>query len=115
MELIVNNNLFNVKCVITTKDIQKGMMGKKFDKTFDGMLFIMKEGDHSFWMKNCIISLDIIFINGNKITKIHNNCKPCKTPECDRYTGNGDMILELKGGSCIKYDITEGDTILLQD
>jgi hypothetical protein len=25
------------------------------------------------------------------------------------------MILELKGGTCIKYDITEGDTIMLQD
>ena len=106
MELIVNNNLFNVKCVITSKDIQNGMMDKKFDKSFDGMLFIMKDGDHSFWMKNCIISLDIIFIKDNKINK---------TPECDHYTGNGDMILELKGGTCIKYDIAEGDTIILQD
>jgi uncharacterized membrane protein (UPF0127 family) len=69
MELIVNNNLFNVKCVITTKDIQKGMMGKKFDKSFDGMLFIMKDSNHSFWMKDCIISLDIIFIKNNKSTK----------------------------------------------
>ena len=115
MELIVNNNLFNVKCVMTSKDIQKGKMGKKFDNTFNGMLFMMKDGDHSFWMKNCIISLDIIFIKNNIITKIHNNCKPCKTSECERYTGNGDMILELKGGTCIKYDITEGDTIILHD
>jgi uncharacterized membrane protein (UPF0127 family) len=115
MELIVNNNLFNVKCVMTSKDIQKGMMGKKFNKDFDGMLFMMKNGDHSFWMKSCIIPLDIIFIKNNRITKIHNNCKPCTTPECDRYKGSGDMVLELKGGTCIKYDITEGDTILLQD
>ena len=100
---------------MTSKDIQKGMMGKKFDKSFDGMLFIMKGEHHSFWMKNCIVSLDIIFIKNNKITKIHNNCKPCKTSECDRYVGNGDMILELKGGTCIKYDIAEGDSIMLQD
>jgi uncharacterized membrane protein (UPF0127 family) len=100
---------------MTSKDIQKGKMGKKFDNTFNGMLFMMKDGDHSFWMKNCIISLDIIFIKNNIITKIHNNCKPCKTSECERYTGNGDMILELKGGTCIKYDITEGDTIILHD
>jgi hypothetical protein len=25
------------------------------------------------------------------------------------------MVLELKGGTCIKYDIAEGDTIILQD
>lgn len=115
MELIVNNNLFNVKCVLTSKDIQEGMMGKKFDKDFNGMLFLMKEGEHSFWMKNCITSLDIIFIKNNTIKKIHHNCKPCKTSECDHYNGEGDMILELKGGSCIKYDITEGDKIILQD
>ena len=42
MDVIINNNLFNVKCVITSKDTQQGMMGKKFDDTFDGMLFIFQ-------------------------------------------------------------------------
>ena len=66
MELIINNNLFNVKCMITKKDTEMGMMGKTFDNSFDGMLFMMGDGDHSFWMKNCIIPLDIIFIK-NKL------------------------------------------------
>ncbi len=27
----------------------------------------------------------------------------------------GDMILEINGGDCIKYDITEGDSILIKE
>jgi uncharacterized membrane protein (UPF0127 family) len=41
----------------------------------------MDDKEHSFWMKNCITSLDIIFIKNNKITKIHKECKPCKTED----------------------------------
>ena len=111
MELIINNNLFNVKCMITKKDTEMGMMGKTFDNSFDCMLFMMGDGDHSFWMKNCIIPLDIIFIKNKKVNIIHHNCEPCRTNECERYSGDGDMILELEGGACRKYDIVEGDRV----
>jgi uncharacterized membrane protein (UPF0127 family) len=111
MEIIINNNLFNVKCVITKKDITEGMMHKKFNDEFDGMLFFMKDEPHSFWMKNCIISLDIIFIRNNKVLNIHHNCPPCNTEECERYEGEGDLVLEVDGGTCNKYDIKEGDNV----
>lgn len=115
MELIINNNLFNVNCVMTQKDIKNGMMGKKFNDEFDGMLFLMDEGNKSFWMKNCIIPLDIIIIQNNKISKIHHDCPPCESDNCPRYEGYGDMILELDGGTCNKYDIKEGDRIYFKD
>ena len=86
------------------------MMGKRFED-FNGMLFLMGDGKHCFWMKNCIINLDIIFIDNNKITKIHHDCKPCKTEDCDNYCGIGDMILEIPGGYCKELDIKEGDIV----
>lgn len=113
MKVKINNNLFDVKTLLTSKDTQKGMMGKKFDGSFDGMLFFMKKKPHSFWMKNCLEHLDIIFINDNIISKIHHNCKPCFTEECKRYEGNGDLVLEIPGGTCKKYDIKEGDELEL--
>jgi uncharacterized membrane protein (UPF0127 family) len=115
MEILLNNNLLNVKCVMNTKDIQNGMMNKKFSKDFDGMLFLLNGNDHSFWMKDCIIPLDIIFINDNRVTKIHSNCKPCKKEPCKRYTGKGDMVLELPGGFCDKYEINVGDILVAND
>lgn len=111
MKLVINNNLFNVKSVMTGKDIASGMMQKNFDNTFDGMLFLVEDGSHSFWMKNCICNLDVIFIKNGKITKVHHNCPPCITEECDHYTGSGDMVLELSGNTCKKYNIKEGDLV----
>lgn len=113
MKVKINNNLFNIKTVLTSKDTQNGMMNKKFDDSYDGMLFLMDNGPHSFWMKNCVIHLDIIYIDGENIIKIHHNCKPCFTDDCENYKGTGDMILELPGGSCKKYNIKEGDTVNL--
>lgn len=112
MKVKINNNMFDVKTVLTSKDTQNGMMGKKFDG-FDGMLFFMKNEPHSFWMKNCLVHLDILYIDNNKITKIHHNCKPCFTEECEQYEGSGDMVLELPGGTCKTYDIKEDDEIKL--
>jgi len=110
MKVKINNNIFDVKTSLTKKDNQNGMMGKKFDD-FDGMLFFVKNTKHSFWMKNCIVHLDIIYINENKIVKIHHNCKPCYNGDCDSYDGYGDLVLELPGGSCKKYGISDGDEI----
>lgn len=111
MEVIINNNLFKVKPLLTSKDIQKGMMFKKFNHNFDGMLFFMDEGPKSFWMKNCIISLDIIFINNGIINNIKHSCEPCRKKNCPSYKGYGDMVLEVEGGTCEKYNIKKGDEV----
>jgi uncharacterized membrane protein (UPF0127 family) len=70
----------------------------------------MGEGDHSFWMMNCIVPLDIIFIDENhEITKIHHNCEPCEYELCQSYEGLGTYVLEIEGGRCQDENIEEGD------
>jgi len=64
-------------------------------------------------MKNCIISLDIIFIEGNIISKIHHNCPPCKTEECKNYCGEGRLVLEIEGGSARELEIKKGAEVKL--
>ena len=96
---------------MSPKDTSRGMMNKKFNNTFNGMLFIMSEGQHCFWMKNCITNLDIIFIENDVITKIHHDCPPCKEDDCPSYCGKGGMILEIMGGSAKELDIKKGDEI----
>lgn len=110
MTISIKGNQFKVKTVLSSRDVQLGMMEKTFTD-FDGMLFIMDKSEHCFWMKNCIIDLDIIFINDSRITKIHHSCPPCKDSECKNYCGYGDIILELEGGSCESLDIHEGDKL----
>jgi len=111
MIININDNQFIVKLARTKKETSEGMMGKKFNSRFNGMLFLMGKGEHCFWMKNCICSLDIIFIKGNQITKIFHDCPPCKIEKCEHYCSKGDLVLELKGGTCESLDIQEGDEI----
>ena len=114
MNISIGDNTFKIKLVISEKERANGMMKKRFNKGFDGMLFLMGSGDHSFWMKNCIVPLDIIFIDGNDITKIHSNCEPCHEKNCSNYEGFGDLVLELEGGTCERLGIEEGDVIKLK-
>jgi len=111
MIIKINNHRFKVKVVSKDKDIQNGMMWKSFDKGYNGMLFKMNLGEHCFWMKNCIIPLDIIFIEGNKIVEIFHNCERCKKEPCENYCSYGDLILEVQGGTCKSLNIKEGDKI----
>lgn len=111
MKVMIDDNIFKVKLCTTNKSISEGMMGKNFNETFNGMLFMMPETtEQSFWMKNCIIPLDIIMINNGLIDEIHHNCKPCDN-DCISYKGFGGEVLEIAGGSCEKLGIKKGDQV----
>ena len=76
--------------------------------------FIKCRDDNFEYIKSLIPKkLDIIFIDNNTISKIHHNCKPCFTDECERFEGSGDLVLELPGGTCKKYDIKKDDEVEL--
>jgi uncharacterized membrane protein (UPF0127 family) len=128
----INNCLFTAKVVDDPESIALGMMGKTFDKTFNAMLFVLnktepeayssnhyieftsmneKKENQCFWMRNCIIPLDMIFIKKGRITKIHHLCPPCDTKTCKNYCGIGTMVLEVNGGICKTMNITEGNFV----
>ena len=65
-----------------------------------------------FWMKNCLIPLDIIVIKNNVIVNIHHNCPPCDDEfDCPSYCGNGNIVLEVEGGTCEIQNIQAGDSV----
>ena len=87
------------------------MMRRRFDYTFDGLLFLMGGKKQCFWMKNCIIPLDIIIIKNNVIVNIHFDCPPCNEDPCLSYCGRGNIVLELEGGTCEELNIQPGDSV----
>jgi len=112
MKVIINDETFNVKTLIDEKSQSIGMMGKTFDETFDGLLFLMGSKKQCFWMKNCIIPLDIVFINDDMtIQHIQKHCPPCSSNDCEHYSGNGKYVLELAGGTCDECGIENGQKI----
>ena len=112
MKVKVNENIFNVKTLIDEHSQRVGMIGKEFDETFDGLLFLMGGNKQCFWMLDCITNLDIIIIKNNVIVNIHHNCPPCDDEyDCISSCGNGNIVLELEGGSCEELNIEPGDTV----
>ena len=111
MKVKINENIFKVKTLVDKNSQSIGMKNKRFDNTFDGLLFLMGGKEQCFWMKDCIIPLDIIMIKNNVIVNIHHDCPPCKMKNCPSYCGNGNIVLELAGGTCNEIDIEPGDTV----
>lgn len=111
MNVIINDTTIPVEVMRTPSSIQTGMMGR--DHLDGGMLFLFSDvSERSFWMKDCLIPLDILFIVGNKVTKVHNNCEPCGDENCKSYFGVADKVLELPSG---EMDVTVGDMVNLVD
>ena len=48
MNISIGDNTFKIKLAISEKERANGMMKKRLDDTFDGMLFLEKPGNHCF-------------------------------------------------------------------
>ena len=113
-----SNTQFVVELAKTPEQRQKGLMGRSSLKTQSGMLFLYESPRHvSFWMKNTLIGLDVIFLSSNgKILKIYHNAKP-ESLEIMSAGENVSAVLEINGnlaktikleiGDCVKHAFFE--------
>lgn len=70
-----NENCFTVELAQTDEQRQTGLMGREQLDKDKGMLFVYDEdGIYTFWMKNTLIPLDMIWIDSNG-TVVKNNKK----------------------------------------
>jgi uncharacterized membrane protein (UPF0127 family) len=91
---------------------EQGLMYRDTMAESQGMLFLMEtEEPQSFWMKNTIISLDILYADADRrIVSIHKNCKPYSL---DQITSAkpAQYVVEVNAGYTSKYGIKAGDMI----
>lgn len=112
MNIIINNVSLPLTIIQNKSQLEKGLKGKL---SISGCyLFILNNNeeyeDHSFWMKDTLIPLDIAFCDNNQIIKIFHSCPPCNKDHCIEYSHPGNVVLELEGGFCKRNNIKEGDT-----
>lgn len=106
MELSINGKKFPVELLTDPDEIQNGMMGR--NHLHGCMGFKLKKGFHSFWMKDCLIPLDIVFVLNDRINKIFRDCQPCSGDDCNHFTAAADHVFEFPSGTC--SDFKEGDS-----
>jgi len=82
-----------------------------------GMLFVFpNEMPLNFWMKNTLVSLDILWIGADKrITVIHDKMPKSTTETPDDKVavagGTGQYVLELPSGAAARLGLKAGDAL----
>ena len=119
-KVIINNNIkdiyFNAEIVKTKIKRERGLMFRKNLNLNRGMLFIFpNESKVSMWMKNTLISLDIIFISKNyKIVDIIKNTK-AMSKYIITSSVKAKYALEINAGLVKKHNIKIGNNIYFEE
>lgn len=103
---------FTVEIAETPRQQAIGMMFRREAPKDRGMLFPFEEERvASFWMKNTLVSLDLLFVAGNgEIMRIHRRAQPHSLAPLS--SGVPVMaVLELAGGEADRRDIRAGDIV----
>lgn len=106
---------FIVEVARSSQEQAKGMMFRTELADNRGMLFLFPEAKlASFWMRDTVIPLDIVFIRTNgSIESIAENTIPNSTDPVEA----GEPIiavLELRGGLAAELEIAAGDKVVWQ-
>lgn len=103
---------FQVEVAGTVQEQAKGLMFRNAMGANEGMIFPMAPPrSASFWMRNTLIPLDIIFVGvDGRITNIWENAVPY-SEEPLPSTGLVKGVLELNGGRAKQLGITAGDKV----
>ena len=112
VETAAGERVFNVEVVREETERNRGLMYRKTLTDNAGMLFDYDPPQEvAFWMKNTLISLDIIFMDANgRIITIAADTTPLSL---DRIPSHGVArgVLEIKGGLVAKRGIKVGDRV----
>lgn len=115
----INNVEILVDIANTPEKRSNGLSKKESLNEKEGMLFIFDEIEEKpiFWMKDMLISIDIIWINDGKIVQIDKNIKiPEKDTSDDKLTRYSPQspvshVLEVNSGFSDKYEFKVGDNV----
>jgi uncharacterized membrane protein (UPF0127 family) len=90
----------------------KGLMFRQALAEGDGMLFVFDEtSDHSFWMKNTFIPLDMIFIGDDlRVVGVHARAVPQST-EPITVGAPSRYVLEVPGGWAERHGVGRGTQV----
>lgn len=117
----IKDKVINLELANTEELRQKGLGGRSVFGNDMGMLFVFDEKpvNADFWMKDMLISIDIIWIKDGKIIKIDKNIPAPRsaTPDSDlKIYSPGepiDYVLEVNSGFSVKNKFEIGDSVSL--
>ncbi len=125
--VVIGQETFKLEVAANEKSRTKGLMNRKKIDDDGGMIFIYKRARvRSFWMKNCLVDIDILYLDSRgRIVSMHKMKKEPPRGENEsvvdyerrlkRYPSRrpAQFIIELKPGSIDRLKPKVGQTIEL--
>jgi len=116
---IINNKgepvLLNLQAAVTDESKERGLMFQEHIENNEGKIFVYERNvKNRFWMKNCLISLDIIFVGSDgKIVDISRSVPPCEADPCKTY---GSLlpyryVIEVNAGWTMENNVRTGNKV----
>ena len=104
---------FTVEIAASDEEQARGLMFRTEMAADEGMLFPREDDprESSFWMRNTVLPLDIIYIGANRrVLNIAANAVPYSLDPLPSE-GAAGAVLELNGGLAAELGIAPGDSV----
>jgi uncharacterized membrane protein (UPF0127 family) len=110
-----NGAVYAVEIPRTQEARTRGLMFRATLPRRTGMLFDFETtGRYGFWMKNCLVSLDLIWIDESKrVVAILPETPPCKADPCPIYEFDVPTryVLEIPSGAAKREGLVLGSVL----
>jgi uncharacterized membrane protein (UPF0127 family) len=114
----VKGKKFMAEIAVTPAEQQKGLMYRQSLAADRCMVFLYEEdGEHKIWMKNCLISLDVAWVDKDgKVVETYEKAPPCSPmlgDNCPTYGGTlpARHFIEFPVGTFKRIGLKKGDKL----
>ena len=112
-----DGQIIQAEVAVQQEDLMRGLKYRESLAPDKGMVFIHdRAGNYPYWMFECKISLDMIWMDQDRhVVEIAANVPPCtgSSDTCPSYGGHvpAMFVLELAAGQAAKHQLQKGQLI----
>lgn len=114
----LDGHAFTVQLATNEHAREQGLMFRKHLPADRGMLFAFPHSsERSFWMKNTLVPLDIVFFDKHfALVSMQLDVPPCTSTPCPVYPSGAPAryVLELPGGTMAAMGANVGDALKVE-
>ncbi|MFZ9361808.1 MAG: DUF192 domain-containing protein [Holophagaceae bacterium] len=116
--ITVKNKTFLAEVALTPQEQARGLMYRQSLSANRCMIFLYdNDQPRPIWMKNCLISLDVVWVNREgRIVGLLSNLPPCppsRGDDCPMYGGSfiARHFVEFSAGTIARLNLKIGDRL----
>ena len=116
VETASGTHAVTVEVARSDEERARGLMNRTRLDPDAGMLFVFAESDdHSFWMKNTFLPLDMIFVDEQgRVAGVLENVPPLST-EARTIGRPSRYVLEVNAGWSARHGVQRGDAVRFEN